>query len=476
MAKSMVEELPDEPFLQNKSINPEDYIMYHQGYFLELVHQLKDKLCQMTYAICLGDRSYTQNSIKDKVLSKLLKADTVSRISNLKEYLEEWDAYKGSREKVDPSPITVALKKRAFYHHYRNPLTADENYFQAKNLRFMQGPEFSAHFSDYGKQMIAEKGQQSIDAWQRETVRKMEETLGRARESVETISNALFSYYRLPSQNDAGRRIMYQYPFLMEQVRVKPCTRELADLDTMFQEYYELILRMMTETLPDYFVSLYALGSATRGEFKFQISDINAVIVIRDGDERLKEVVRTGIDRFPEEFGMPADTRVMMQSEFLSDENERLRFACKTDGFLVGGEDLLRNEKERNKSFELSWILNKDFKEAIREARIEVEENEETGAVAKYERIARDVAKRAFRLSFGQTIGNNAVYASSFSEMHRLMNFCSPENKKVNNKLYKLLTNRLQVDKEGVLALIEMCEREFFPLYDAIARVNGEES
>ena len=88
--------------------------------------------------------------------------------------------------------------------------------------------------------------------------------------------------------------------------------------------------------------------------------------------------------------------------------------------------------------------------------------------------IARDLAKRAYRMAFGQVIGNNTVYTASFKEMRRLFQFYTPENKKFLDMTYQLTQRYPGADKEGLLVMVESYQRNLLPLYDRVNEVvNG---
>lgn len=139
MSRSFVDQLPDEMFYTTHRINAEDYILYHNGFYLDLVHQLKDKTAQMISAVVNPDEKYSSKTESSVKLSKVLNNDRVKRIPGLKEVLSEWDdsSHKGS--------IAIALKKRTNYHHFKNPLTGTKSYYQAKAQRNLLRPDIQLH-------------------------------------------------------------------------------------------------------------------------------------------------------------------------------------------------------------------------------------------------------------------------------------------------------------------------------------------
>ena len=59
--ESLIIELPEDTYLKKLNIMPEDYILYHKGYFLELIHQLKDKLVRLVDAFSkINEEKFTE--------------------------------------------------------------------------------------------------------------------------------------------------------------------------------------------------------------------------------------------------------------------------------------------------------------------------------------------------------------------------------------------------------------------------------
>jgi hypothetical protein len=475
-ARSFVEKLPTEEFLKEYSTNHENHIMYHQGYFLDLMHQLKDKLIQLLYAIAVADRKYSKKEERHIDLKKLMKGKLIVRIKSLKDLLSVWNADLALDPNRPKNPITIALKKRTNYHHYRNPLTNEENYFKAKANRTLLSPGTIEYLNDYGRHLISEKGKENIAAWQSDSLRKMTNTLKDTRVNIDSISKVIISYFKFPLiDSNSGKRIILQFMPLEESIKIPDCTRTISDVRGLFRDLFNLIYKSVKESFSNEFISLYAIGSSTRDDFIFGISDINVVIIIKSNDELFKKELESFVINPPIPIRMPLELKVLSESQFNSSENDMLRFICKTDGILIGGQDLLRNEKNKNKSYKTVWMLNKDFKNKLLEGKEWLSKQTIAGAHRQYEDLARDLAKRALRLGFGQVIGNHAVYAFRYREILDLTNFYAPENRDVTYRNYQLITKRLEVDKAGLCGIIKHFERMFIPLFEAIDNgVNGK--
>lgn len=471
IARSFIEKLPSESFLKQHSINPEDYIMYNQGYSLDLMHQLKDKLARLLYAVIVANTTYSEKEETYlKPLTKLKKGKLVPRISKLVELLQVWDSYQELDPNKHKSPITIALGKRTNYHHHKNPLTNEKNYFQVKTSRTLLSPEMLVNLSDYGKKLITERGKQNVEALQSDSLRKMTETLKAARENINEISKVVMEYFKFPRQDTDGRKIMLQYMPLETWAEITHCSRTINNVKEIFRTLFNLTYTSTNYHFPEEVVALYAIGSSTRDDFMFNISDINIVIVIKSKENDTKENIKLFVINPPIPIRLPLELTIVTEDQFKSPECDKIRFICQTDGILVGGQDLMKNEKNSKKSYKVVWTLNKDFKEKFLEIKTWTLSQTITGSHNQYASVARDLAKRSFRLGFGQVMGNNAVYATSYKDMRDLMNFYTPENKKATDRLYRLITHPLLVDKEGLLGMIEGIERIFIPLFDAIEK------
>lgn len=466
-AVSFISILPENAFLQKHSITSEDYIMYHQGYFLDLVHQLKNKLFQFISAIMTPDSDYSEkNEKRAEKINKVMDNKFVKHVPGLAEYLREWNADNSK------GVIAVALKKRTNYHHFKNPLSNTKSYVRAKTNRSLLSPDFQVHLSEHGRHMIAEKGVQNLQMWQGDTVERMSKTFDAINENMQNISRITMGYLRLPTKDSRiGNHVLLRYVRLFDSLETKNSSYTLESVNPAFRGLIPILEEALTIGLQDEFLSFYVTGSILNGNFNFGLSDINLVIVVKHNTVELREIIHNFIDTPPRVFGIPTDTKILSEQEFFDQSSEKLRFICKTDGLLVSGVDLLRNESGQSISFKLAWMLNSDFKDHVYLAKERLLDTSHIMSDRDRELLARDLAKRAYRLSFSMVIGNNVRYAADFKKMRELNNYYYPENKRSNDIYYKMINNRLIIDEEGVLALIENLEGNLFPLYDAIDKV-----
>jgi hypothetical protein len=463
---SFVEKVPEKDFLLQHNINAEDYVMYHQGYFLDLVHQLKDKLLQLTSAISTFDDDYKDP--REVKFSKFEKTSIAKRKPEFLKLLNEWN------DGINNGTIAIVLKKRTNYHHYKNPLSANQHYIQSRTHSFLLSPSFESQLSDYGKQMITERGAQSFKAWQADTLDKMSKTYAAIKTNLESISGVIVDYFNFPTNDKRGLKLTHRYLKLDEVVGVKDSSYTRASIDEVFAEILPRMEEMLREAVGDNLVSFYLTGSILRGEFIYGLSDINMVLVIKDEVAGVAPLVRAMLANAPAQLGIFLDLKIFSKTEFLSDASEKIKFICKTGGLLLMGEDLLTNYKKPKICFRLSWLLNEDFPHHLVRTK-EILQNNSELSEARLARLARNLAKRAYWLIFSQAIGNNAVYTSNFREMYHLNNFFYPQNKSFNTITYKVFNKFIRIERAGIEAMIESYEENLIPLHKAIdAVVNGE--
>lgn len=466
-ALSFVVTLPDSDFLVKHSTNTEDYIMYHQGYFLDLVHQLKDKLCQLTKAIVTYEGDYPKDAA---VLSKLLKNKIVERIPRLQDHLKEWDAY----DPLQKGVISVALKKRTFYHHYKNPLPNTDSYFKAKTHRFLLSPTFQANLSELGKKMVTERSQQNQQSWQTDTVAKMTATLKAIEGNVEGIAQSFVSYYRLSHTAEAIKRDVQRYTTLDELLGVPDSNYQLKSIRQPIRGILEILAGVLPFALEQEFVALYVTGSIPRGDFIMGLSNINFVVVLKNDTAELKAMVQQFIDSPALELRIPIETKIFSEADFSSPERTKERFICRTDGLLLAGNYSFIKESDQRVSFKLAWLLNKDFKEYLASTKALLADTSRPLGQRDITLIARELGKQTYRLGFSQVMGNNIRYSNDFKEMRRLNNFYYPSNQRFNDHLFEYISKHPLAERNALLSIVESVEEKMLPLYDAVDKVvNG---
>ncbi len=476
-AYSFVSQLPDSEFLKKHSISEENYILYHQGYFLDLVHQFKDKNLKMLRAIISMDKNCTKDEPnKGAEIKKLLNGDVKTKnISNNKyalkmpglvELVKEFD-------ELNKGVIGKALAKRTQYHHKKNTLSSIESYSKANSLRSLLDPKFSSSLSDYGKKHLTEKVEENLLIWQKDGFNRMKEILDAIIANLENVSKCLIKYYKFPTFAKSAKLINWNLK-LWDKIRIKKSLYTRDSIPKKYAEVIDVARQSLASFYGDNLVSVYLAGSILRDDFVPYLSDINFITIIKKGDGLEKVSGKALLLVASKLIGFPINNEIFTEDEFGDAKCEKIRFICKTDGILLFGEDLLKKDKDYKICFNLAWLLNKDFKNYIAKIKNRVENKSLSDKQLSL--IVRTLAKRAYWLSFSMVIGNNVLYTSNFKKMREFQNLYYPDNKKFNDALFKIIRKGGKIDKETLLIFIKRCEELLFPLYETIEKYCDEKN
>lgn len=126
--------------------------------------------------------------------------------------------------------------------------------------------------------------------------------------------------------------------------------------------------------------------------------------------------------------------------------------------------------------FNLAWLLNRDFKDYLTKIKLELSEKGTVLNDFQLATRARDLAKRAYWISFSMVIGNEVIYTSNFKKMRELQNFFYPNNRKFNERTYMIVSRNIRIDYETLMSLIESYEKHLLPLYDMLEKYCDKEN
>lgn len=446
LALSLIEEIPPDDFLAKHGSLPEDYILYHQGNVLNLIHQLKDKIGHA----CDGLTSSEDYKEREKMKPlKLAEEEKIQQVPGLSEELKKWD-------QDSESGIGVALRKRTNYQHFRNKLGLHPELQKVKTFRTFQQPQSQANLSEYGKKSIAEMGKKSFEVWHQEVAEKVKASMQLAEEHVQNISKVLYDCptLNLPRVEEVGP-IYAAWEKVLEALKIE----NSADRKKVSATYEPLVANvedMFPKIFGDQLVSVYLVGSIPRGEAIFPTSDVNLVSVVED--QKVVEGVQQTLQEFSEKMemlGLYMDFGFISRSEFLSEPKKKLRFICKTDGVLIGGEDAIpKDEKFPKPGLALAALLNSDLKGMLQAAYKRVTEQESL-PLHELKRLTLTVARAYLRLMFSAVMTESAVYERNLTKMREMVEKRYPENKELSDTIYKLATGESFTDQESLKNLIE---------------------
>lgn len=447
---------PNSEYLVSTDITMEDFIMYHQGYCLDLIHQLKDKICHLTGSILSFKNEYIPP--KEKVLKKTLERSTNLGFSKLTKSLEEWNSDHTS------SGLSVALKKRTFYHHFKNPLPFAEEFYKVKLHRILETSGTSAIISPTQKSTLEDTRNLHTEQWKITTAEKMYSTISKAiiitneiAESLEKISGVY------PSTHKKSTRNVLRYFANFASLEIK----NLCDLSKINSSDTAKILTLSAFAKKIFglnLVSFYVFGSVPRGESLVFGSDINMLILIESKNEAQFNRWNQGTKLLQRLKSKPIEVEILTKNEFYEDRRKKLRFIIKTDGLLIHGANLSTKENFPNPSYELGWLLNKDLPEKLVSLKVKIllyNEDERLIAISK-------LAKDTIRFVFMQEMGNHCYYSPNINTMIDIISFQTPHNKRIVKFLDLFRRKKVEPTDEMVIMFIEYVEKNILQLYKAV--------
>lgn len=325
-------------------VSKQDLLVYYQGNFFTLVHQMKDKILQLVNLMTettIPEKPAIENDIK---LADLLKNKVkILQAIGVETEMREWE------QDSQTSKISVVLRKRLFYHHRISGLQYNNDFLNLNFTDIATQDNFQQALSDYGKEQIKKMREESIDNLFSEALSKAEGTLGAIYQNIEKISEALVKYFKLPISQEEIEKTIDDQNIMFESFKVvnrssmdKIPETQLLMLDAFIQQ-----IKQNKEQIE----VIYLVGSLGRGEYEDGYSDIN-IYVILNIDELSKELPQEN-DIF--------NLKVFTKAQFLSEQYKKYRIITKIDGIILHGEDITKEEKLPKAGLFLALILNDDI-------------------------------------------------------------------------------------------------------------------
>lgn len=461
LSLSLIKDPPEENFLEAHNIPIEDYLMYHQGYFLELVHQLKEKLFRLIDALATEGK-YGEEEEREVKIKTLIKKVESLKISGLSVLLKVW-------EQESRSPIGVVLKRRTKYHHFRNKLILNPDFINVKLNRTFQKDVDQKLFTEGIGKIIKKRSEESMKKWHSELTNKIEVTIKAVEENIERISDILIKHFNLPVTAKDVTDITKEQEKLYEALQIKN-TSSLDNINPYFISVIEAVKEKLT-TFEVAILSAYIVGSIVRGDARPGFSDINLVIIIKKEQEKVIDEIKELMENVSISFGQDIDTKILTENEFANELNKKIRFICKTDGLTLTGENFVQYEKFPKPGLVLAWILNRDFREKIYMVKKILEGNQHL-TQELVNKIAKTISKDIFRLMFAEVMSNKAVYKKTLDEMKPMLEMAHPENKEIIEMTYLIAKGEGLIEKNSLENLLIGAEKNLFPLLDQIEQKN----
>jgi len=418
---SLMEHIPGKFQVQELSAKEENLLLYFQGIFFDLIHQLKDKLLQLVYLLTFETVPDTLYEEKDVSLSDLLRW----RRDKLKEYCLEHLLQVWSQDST--SGIGVVLRKRTMYHHRLSSLPLAGLFQRVQFAGLMRQPHLGSQLSDYGKEQMEKIEKESRESLKLDVLQKARKTLSEVEDNLNSISKVFVTKMDLGAPQGKIESILGAFMQMLTSLRIKNVS-SLQKIPPNLQSKFAKGLDQIRAAFSDHLESMYLVGSLGRGEYVDGISDIN-IYVIASGDF-------TPSLNLDEEFSVLQFT----PEGFLSGAGKKLRFICWADGVLIAGKNLIGTEEFPKPGLELALLLNGDFVEDVKAWEQWIRDNPEASSkdIAQQSRI---MAKRMLDLVYGVAMANKPTFTSSRKERVETINEMFPGN---NERVIRTLLRIIQ--------------------------------
>lgn len=378
--------------LKHKTHEPEELITYYSGIFLGLVHQIKDKL------IRLIDFMAAEESQK-RAYQEPEKVSPTRLLNKHGELIDKIGIHDEVMQWAENSPtIGVILKKRTKHHHFASRLQLDSDFQNIKMSKLMLAPPTTAPLTEYGKQYMEKLGKDSYEKLKSDTMNKQEQSISVISDNLNTIATKLIKHFDIPTTPEETAKISAEYMEFLGSLKIK----NEASLDKMTADAKQLTDELLktTKEMGDQVIAAYIVGSSVRGEFISGSSDVN-VYVITKGFTQIYDSEQ------------PATLYILSEKEFLSEEHEKARFICWSDGVLVLGKPYKFKEKDFPKpGTKLCMLLNRGVIERLEEYKEKVQALDNP-SVTELRLYGLKVSKIMLDYAFGVAMSNKPFYSAS---------------------------------------------------------------
>jgi len=417
---SLMEHIPSTFQVQNLSAKEEDLLLYFQGIFFDLIHQLKDKLLQLVYLLTFETIPDTLYEEKDISLSDLLRR----RRDKLKEYDLEHLLQLWSQDST--SGIGVVLRKRTIYHHRLSSLPLADLFQKVQFAGLLRQPHLESYLSDYGKEQMEKLEKESRESLKLDVLQKATKTLAEVEDNLNSISKVFVTKMDLGAPQEKIEATLSAFIQMLTSLRIKNAS-SLQKIPPNLQSKFQEGIDRIKAAFSDHLVSIYLVGSLGRGDYIDGISDIN-IYVMASGDFTPK----LHVDK---EFSVLQFT----PEDFLSEAGTKHRFICWADGLLIAGKDLIGTEEFPKPGLELALLLNDDFVEDVQAWEQWIRDNPDASTTEISEK-SRIMAKRMLDFVYGVAIANKPTFTSNRKERVERINEMFPgKNERVIRTLLRII-------------------------------------
>ena len=369
---------------------PEEIISYYDGIFLDLVHQLKDKVLRLIDYMAANEvRKKPYDEPENIKVTKLISkhSEVVDKIG-IKALIEQWGQ--------DTSVIGIVLRRRTQHHHFQSKLQSDKNFMDTKTSKFVLSN--IERLTDYGKQRMSELETDAYAKYRDNIVDKQALTLANIESNLEQLADNLLKHYSLPTEDEQKVQIVNDYTAFLSSLDIKN-DANISKLQPEIKILFGESLKAIKKDAPA-FKSIYLTGSVGRGEFIVGSSDLN-LYMITEGQTL----------EFDSE--LPFTLHVISEEDFLSDKHQKDRFIIWSDGVLLEGHEYkFKTDDFPKPGTLLALLLNKGYAEKLKKFKDEVIKlvNPTNVELRLY---ALKIAKIEMDYDFGVAMSNKPFYSAS---------------------------------------------------------------
>lgn len=452
LSLALVSEIPSDEFLAKIKSTPEDYIIYHFGNFLNLVHQLKDKVAHLCDGVTTKGKYKEAKVSRTKSIIKVIsEKDNIKSVPRLSEEIKKW-----SPSPEDDNPIRKVLDKRTLHQHFRSKLSLDASFMDVKLYRTFMCNDQQNKFplSDYGKKYFTERGETGLKTFSEKIKQEIKDTIDYADKIIQEISKILLENCDLPDVDKEGASIVVEHEKMQDSLTIKNVAKR-ENVSQEFEPFVKMMEISVPQVLGEELSCFYLVGSVPRGEAKFGRSDINFVVIVKDPS--LADHMKETSDRqtaIVARLGLSMDIKILAEEEFLSANGKKLRFICKTDGIVLAGKDLVGSEKFPKPGVKLAILLNSDVREKIDKYNDLLLKNPSPDQET-VNKIAVDVSKVALRVIFSGLMCEQAKYERSLPKIKELLDKRNPDKTKIQDMLYDVATKEVWINVDSLNNILE---------------------
>ncbi|OHB91753.1 MAG: hypothetical protein A3G17_08890 [Planctomycetes bacterium RIFCSPLOWO2_12_FULL_50_35] len=180
----------------------EDLLIYYEGSFFNLVHQMKDKILQLVNTVT-EDTVPEKPTEQDDVKLKDLLEKKEKKISGLgiRTELELWD------QQNHKSCVAVVLRKRTTHHHRVSQSPYNQNVLNLKFVETMLKPHTQPLLTPFQIEYLEKMRIESTERLFTDTHSKMTKTLVAIENNLDKIAQSLTTNFKLPVSDEEIRGI-----------------------------------------------------------------------------------------------------------------------------------------------------------------------------------------------------------------------------------------------------------------------------